>query len=74
MAELTLLRIKVVLLSRTALSTWKVAVLFCLFLSHIALIRINQKGWQFSNLITGRNVNDLSPENVYLILLSVSLY
>ena len=37
-------------------------------LSHIALVRIYQKGWQFSYLITVRNVKDLSPENVYLIL------
>ena len=42
-------------------------------------VSLYQKGWQFScHLITGRNVNDLSPENVYLILfsmkISVSLY
>ena len=39
------------------------------YLILLKLIRINQKGWQFScHLITGRNVTDLSPENVYLIL------
>ena len=38
------------------------------FLSHIALVRKYQKGLQFSYLIIGRNVKDLSPENVYLVL------
>ena len=44
-------------------------------LPHIVLVRdktsvgFNQKGWQFScHLITSRNVEDLSPENVYFIL------
>ena len=42
-------------------------------------VSIYQKGWQFSCYqITGRHVKDLSPENIYFILLStkvsVSLY
>ena len=33
------------------------------------IVNLYQKGWQFScHLKSGRNVKDLSPENVYLIL------
>ena len=37
------------------------------FLSHIALVRIYQKGWQLIYLILDRSFKDVSPENVYLI-------
>ena len=37
-------------------------------------LSLNQKGWQFScHLITCRNVKDLSPENVYLVLFRVGV-
>ena len=38
-------------------------------------VSLYQKGWQFScHIITGRNVKDLSLENVYLIFLSKKAY